>query len=686
MKYLTRILGLCCCLSAATAGASCLDTDRLSGVNMAGAEFGKVPGRLNYDYMYPTRQELEKLAEFGGNTLRLPVRWERVRPTADGALNASEVQQIAATYNMAKDLDLCLIVDLHNYGKYYAESLKDNAVLQASFTDTWLQLAAALPDTGHVALGLMNEPVHLPVSEWAALAQSTVVALRQQNHAHLVLVAAGRWSGAHDWYAGAAPNINADAFATFADPLNQYAIEVHQYADSDYSGTHDVCKEAKDFERIFSRISEWAVAHGHRLFLGEFGVAGNARCLDTLEAFLDMTKAAPWTGWTYWAGGRWWGDYSMAVSLKSMSDSPQWAKLHPALMRDRGVPVSDPGVPAAPAVPPAPAPYTGTLHNMVIDADMVLASDVKLGENVKFASAAKIPAGLDLTDALRKLNWSNGDLRTVVDLSDDVRLPALGAPYPTLIRSIQALGDYAPAGNGVRQRSSGELLVSAQDFSAIMLPMRVTMAGAADIPGSYINADGDAMIVTTNSRVVLGHPTLGDKVGFARALATLGLSLGFDARANLIAREAPGASHYFSARPDILVVPAESGQVGIHSATVPGLRNAEVLSVVFEGDEGALQRQAIVPVPADWLLLKASLSAQPGMSDVQIDAQGIVSVTSNGVQMRGRSDYRVASGYGALAQPDGVVFVDAGDANGDGTGDFMMVYPNGDGQLLLIYP
>lgn len=327
MKHSVLLLGLCSCLCAAPASAACLSSERLTGVNIAGAEFGKVPGRLNFDYIYPARKELEQLRALGGNTIRLPIRWERIRPTVDGSLSASELEQIVATAKVAAELDVCLIIDLHNYARYYGEALKENARLKTAFSDTWLQLAATLPDTAHVAFGLMNEPVHMPVHEWAQLAQSTVTQLRQHEHGHLLMVAGGRWSGAHDWFSGSSPDINAEAFANFVDPADNYAIEVHQYADSNYSGTHDTCRDAKHFEAIFKRVSDWAVREDVRIFLGEFGVAGNALCLETLKAFMDMTASSPWLGWTYWAAGSWWGDYPMAVSLTDTDASPRWSIL-----------------------------------------------------------------------------------------------------------------------------------------------------------------------------------------------------------------------------------------------------------------------------------------------------------------------------------------------------------------------
>ncbi|HWK54604.1 MAG TPA: beta-propeller fold lactonase family protein [Hyphomicrobiales bacterium] len=368
----------------------------------------------------------------------------------------------------------------------------------------------------------------------------------------------------------------------------------------------------------------------------------------------------------------------------SISGSPSW----PALIADATI-------------------SAGTfLQNVIIDTNTVLDPGVQLGENVKFASTATIPSGLDLTGALRVLNWSTGDLRDAVDLHDDIQLPTPGTDLMTLIRSIQLLDAYEPSGNDIRQGNNGELLLIAADYSGVLLPVRVTMAEPDDQEGTYVDADGNIVFVTANRRVVLGYPTLRDKPGFEAILAALGLELGYDQFANMIASPQLGnsaetlidgsqrsasalseAPFYFSARPDVVALPAAAGaQAGVQYGSVTGLRNATLVSVVFEDENGDLLTQAIVPVPANWPQLKASLAAMTGMSEVRIDTRGVISVKFDGMPMKGRSGFRVTRGATELAQPDRVVFQPAGDVNGDGRDDFIMIYPNGDQQTLLIYP
>lgn len=53
----------------------------LSGVNLAGAEFGgnSIPGVFGTDYIYPLEEEVDYFVGKGMNVFRIPFRWERLQ-------------------------------------------------------------------------------------------------------------------------------------------------------------------------------------------------------------------------------------------------------------------------------------------------------------------------------------------------------------------------------------------------------------------------------------------------------------------------------------------------------------------------------------------------------------------------------------------------------------------------------
>lgn len=314
--------------TASATWASCLDKPRLTGVNLAGAEFNtkKLPGTIFKDYTYPNSKEMAYIANQGANIIRLPFRWERLQPSLNGGFDAAELKRIQNTVTQAQANDLCVLLDVHNYAKYYSDAITAPE-MQEAFVQFWVKLAQQVNNPDYVALGLMNEPAHIPLATWAALAKRTLAGLRESGANHLVVVGGGGWNGLHSWFSESNGVSNAKAFADIKDPLNRIAIEAHQYADSYYSGTALDCHPPSHFEPRFARISQWAKDNNLRLFLGEFGMAATEPCLQTLERFLQLMEGTEWLGWTYWAAGSWWGSYAFALNTDSPTPSAQWSLL-----------------------------------------------------------------------------------------------------------------------------------------------------------------------------------------------------------------------------------------------------------------------------------------------------------------------------------------------------------------------
>ncbi len=320
----------CLAIAASPARAGCLDNPRLTGVNLAGAEFNskRLPGVMNKDYTYPAREDIAYFAGKGADVIRLPVRWERLQHTLGGELHAAETGAIDKVLAAAAASDLCVILDVHNYGTWRGYPIGSAEVPVDAFQDLWLRLAARFPDAGRIAFGLMNEPYKLSIAQWARIADDTVAKLRQAGAGHLLLVSGGRWSGVHEWHKTFSGTSNAIAMAGVRDPLERMAIEVHQYADADFSGRGTTCHPPDRFDNMFRLIGDWARANDQRLFLGEFGVPAEDNCLSVLERMLQLTAdRAVWLGWTYWAAGRWWGSYPLSVQPKAGVDAPQMSVL-----------------------------------------------------------------------------------------------------------------------------------------------------------------------------------------------------------------------------------------------------------------------------------------------------------------------------------------------------------------------
>lgn len=324
-RFLKAGLMLTACALMPLAEASCLGK-RLTGVNIGGAEFSssKLPGVYGKDYIYPSEQEISYVAAQGATVIRLPFRWERVQHTIFGNLDPDEVTRIRNTITSANAKDVCVLLDVHNYAKFGDQQLAGNTQLQDAFVDLWQRLAQQFTDPTGVAFGLMNEPNYITIAEWGQLSKRTLAKLREAGATNLVFISGGRWSGVHDWFNEQNGVSNATAFANVNDPLKRTILEVHQYADSDYSGTKSECRTADQFNPIFDKLTAWAQANGQQLFLGEFGMPQTVDCMLDLERFLSLMTDPVWKGWSYWAAGSWWGKYPLAINTSATDPSPQW--------------------------------------------------------------------------------------------------------------------------------------------------------------------------------------------------------------------------------------------------------------------------------------------------------------------------------------------------------------------------
>lgn len=311
-------IALLACLLAVLPQLHAQGALKFAGVNLSGAEISsaKKPGVPNVDYFYPRTPDYAYFAGKGMNIIRLPVLWERLQPTPQGQLDAAQLALIRVAVKQAKTQRMYLILDIHNYASYYGQKIGSPAVPIKTFSDLWQRLAREFGNDNAVVFGLMNEPNNISPGLWAAAAQAAVDAIRATGARNLILVPGALWSGAHSWYSTVAGESNAVALASLYDPLKRVAIEVHQYLDSDSSGTSATCVSGSIGAERLRRFTGWLRETGKLGFLGEFGAADNPTCrkaLDDMLGYIEQNRAV-WLGWSYWAGGAWWRqDYPFNV-------------------------------------------------------------------------------------------------------------------------------------------------------------------------------------------------------------------------------------------------------------------------------------------------------------------------------------------------------------------------------------
>lgn len=301
------------------------DTKQLVGVNIAGAEFNgsKLPGRHTFDYIWPNAKDIERFASAGFTVIRVPFLWPRMQPELNGTLDSNEVKYLDAVIEAGKKNNVKIVLDPHNYGNYRGNLIGSVAVPVTAFADFWKKLAERYKGYPNVIFNLMNEPNKQTAQEWASYAQTAVDAIRSTGASQLILIPGTHWTGAHSWISSG----NADALKNIKDPQNNFAFDMHQYFDTDSSGTHASCVSEDIGVKRLKKATQWLNDNGKQGFLGEFGASNDPVCLKVLENTLNYMKQNEnvWKGWAYWAAGAWWGNYMFNINSLDVQKAPQFS-------------------------------------------------------------------------------------------------------------------------------------------------------------------------------------------------------------------------------------------------------------------------------------------------------------------------------------------------------------------------
>jgi endoglucanase len=315
----------------------------LTGVNIAGGEFWlankssfsrETHPQYGVNYSYPTKDEIDYFASKGMNIFRYQFLWETLQPKVNTPLDLTDLQRLKTSVKFATSQKLVVLLDPHDYARYYENIIGGSKVSASDFADFWKRLAVEFSDDPYVWFGLVNEPNTMSTQQWFDDANAAIAAIRSTGAKNMILVPGNAWTGAHSWthedYGGES---NAKGVLTIKDPLDYWAIEVHQYLDKDSSGTHDeVVSPSVGSERLKTFV-DWCRQNKMRAVLGEFGVPvvrNGAAALNDMLTSMERDSDV-WLGWSWWAAGARWGDYMFTIEPKGGQDRPQMAWLQPHL-------------------------------------------------------------------------------------------------------------------------------------------------------------------------------------------------------------------------------------------------------------------------------------------------------------------------------------------------------------------
>jgi endoglucanase len=251
--------------------------------------------------------------------------------SAWGALDETYYGRLNSIVSYAVSKGARVILNPHNFARYYGNTVGSSAVPNSAFADFWGKLASRFKWTENVMFNLTNEPHDINTEQWVGAANAAISAIRNAGATNTIVVPGNGWTGAHSWYSNYYGTPNATAMLKIYDRGHNVLFEAHQYLDSDSSGGGSTCVSTTIGRQRLTQWIGWLRQYGKKGILGEFAGTNNWTCNEAVKDMLKYmySSADVLTGWVWWAGGPWWGDYQFTLDPKNGADRPQMSLLTP---------------------------------------------------------------------------------------------------------------------------------------------------------------------------------------------------------------------------------------------------------------------------------------------------------------------------------------------------------------------
>lgn len=278
---------------------------RWLGVSESVAEFGSgtYPGTYGKDFYFPDPSTIQTLISQGYSMFRVAFAMERLVPTTlTNSLDPGYLANLTATVNTITNGGAYAVLDPHNFGRYYGNIITDTSAFQ-SF---WTKVATQFKSNSKVVFDTNNEYHDMDQTLVLNLNQAAINGIRAAGAtSQYIFVEGNSYTGAWTW-----TSVNTN-LAALTDPQNKIIYEMHQYLDSDGSGTSATCVSTTIGAERVQAATQWLRANGKQGIIGEFAGGANPTCQTAVTGLLDYLKANSdvWTGAMWWAAGPWWGDY-----------------------------------------------------------------------------------------------------------------------------------------------------------------------------------------------------------------------------------------------------------------------------------------------------------------------------------------------------------------------------------------
>ena len=139
-----------------------------------------------------------------------------------------------------------------------------------------------------------------------------------------IFVEGNAYSGAWSW------TDNNDNLKGLTDSQDKIVYEMHQYLDSDSSGTSETCVSSTIGKERLTKATQWLKDNNKKGFIGEFAGGVNSDCETAVKGMLSYMSdnSDVWMGAEWWSAGPWWGSYMYSLEP---TDGPAYSTYLPIL-------------------------------------------------------------------------------------------------------------------------------------------------------------------------------------------------------------------------------------------------------------------------------------------------------------------------------------------------------------------
>ncbi|KAF5525896.1 putative endo-beta-1,4-glucanase B [Colletotrichum aenigma] len=286
-----------------------------TGVNESGGEFGQanLPGQLGKDYTWPNKTAIDTLRAAGLNTFRIGTMMERIIPDKlTGTINETYFSGLEDLVKDVTSKGSYAVIDPHNYGRYYGNIITSSA----DFGAWWKTVAARFKDNEKVIFDTNNEYHDMDNTLVHDLNQAAITNIRAAGATtQNIWIEGNSYSGAWHWIESG----SGDALKNLTDPSDatgkKLFYEMHQYLDTDGSGTNEACVSTTIGAERLAVATKWLKDNNKQGVLGEIGAGANDQCVTAVKGAIQhlSDNSDVWKGALWWAAGPWWADYMYSM-------------------------------------------------------------------------------------------------------------------------------------------------------------------------------------------------------------------------------------------------------------------------------------------------------------------------------------------------------------------------------------